>query len=607
MPDPQKINSREGIKRYVYLMERYFRKTPPVPTNVYLSPEVMEDEELKIQIARHCHFPAILNILANDENEKVRSMAQNSEFWKLIGRYQDILGFDRRERRTFALNEGQPNILVLLMFEDDLDVLTDVLQNPNVSLKMLTLFLKLINERGNGRKDQQIYEITRQILKQRKTQIIKISTINRAAEEITKSENILLILKSFTDEDANIRKAAENLLQIQDAQVIRFFVAQALDEKKFTSLLEQFIILSGLIDLISKRQDLLQISVSALHLPRKEKQKGKFHSIGHFFINLLTTKRIQLVKQSAADLTDFHNVTLLAHCHVSKEGRLRKLAGEILPVQDIISLLDEVSTPRKVFKEILIILEGHSDEQVIELVHESYLRETHRLRESLKELELTVQAYFDIIFQSLGYNQINQYMNVVRAINSTRKQIDRFDTLLKEKMGDKREDLDGLLNDVKTILKRKANFIYFDTGSEVVRELNMIFGLIEEIFDLKDMGLSSLRPGTPQDVESEVQARARIIWQSAISSYLGRIKDLSEMIRKKIIKIGSKPYGREAMQKEVADACLDLEKSYKEKVACKLTIPCKICSKRGCASERFLQETHFFIKELLDNFTDHSE
>ena len=44
--------------------------------------------------------------------------------------------------------------------------------------------------------------------------------------------------------------------------------------------------------------------------------------------------------------------------------------------------------------------------------------------------------------------------------------------------------------------------------------------------------------------------------------------------------------------------------SYKSKIQCSLTNSCRVCGKRGCASERFLQETHFFIKEYLDNFVE---
>ena len=131
------VRDRQAMSDLEYFMEimkKYFRKTPPIPTNMYLSGEVLENPQLRIDIARHCHFPAVLNILANDENEKVRTAARESDYWMLVGKYQDILGFGKRERRAFARNEGRPNVFILLMFDEDAEVLTEALHNPTVLL-----------------------------------------------------------------------------------------------------------------------------------------------------------------------------------------------------------------------------------------------------------------------------------------------------------------------------------------------------------------------------------------------------------------------------------------------------------------------------------------
>ena len=599
------VRDRQAMSDLEYFMEimkKYFRKTPPIPTNMYLSGEVLENPQLRIDIARHCHFPAVLNILANDENEKVRTAARESEYWMLVGKYQDILGFGKRERKAFARNEGRPNVFILLMFDEDAEVLTEALHNPTVSLKMVILFLKLLQERGQGRKDEQLYEIGRRILQQRKQQIIKIATINKAAEEIVRPENVREILKFMTDSDHTVRKSIANILNVQDAAVLRNFINAALEDRFFESNLEHFTVLSALIKIIKHREDLKKISVSAIKAHAHPQKEEKFNSVSDFFLTLLTKKRLSVVKQSAADLTDFENIILMARCHVDSDLHLRQLAVDIMPIEDILALLNEVTTPRRIFKRILNILENHMDENVQAQVRETYLAETLRLRESLKELELTVQAYFDIIFQSLGYNKINEYMNVVRAINATRNQLSRFDSILRKEMGDDRDRLEELLGQVKKHLKVRANVLYFDTGPKVVHEMESIFDLINEIFKLKEMGLAALRPGTPKDAEEEIMLRAGAIWQSAISSYLGRIKDLTEMIRKKIIKVAGSRYGREELVAEMEEAMLDLENSYKESVSCQLSIRCKTCTRRGCAAERFLREAHFFIKEFLDNF-----
>jgi len=587
---------------YSEVMHRYFRRNPPIPTNHYLAGKAAESEELKKRVAETCHFASILNMLANDENDAVRKAARASDFWKLVGRYQDILGFGKRERRAFARIEGHPNILVLLMFEDDPDVISEVLHNPTVSLNILVLFQQLLKERGTGRKDEQLYMISRGIIAERREQIIKISEINKAAEDIKQPESIRNILKYFAEKDATINRAIENILGAQPAETIRQFVNLALEEKNFEDSLAHFIALTGLITFINKREDLKRIAISALKLTQKSPLKGPYHSVADFFINLLTKKRLNIVKRSGANVTDLRNIILLTYCHVESDKTLRNLAEKIMPLNDILNLVNDISTPRKEFKEVLGILENHYDETVVERVNDTYLQESSRMRDSLKELELTVQAYFDIIFQSLGYNKINEYLNVVRSINTTEKQLNKFSYLLEEELGGEQKELNGLLEAVKKSMYKKANIIYFDTSPKITRDLDSVFKIIEDIFNLKDMGLHSLRPGTPQDIESEIRARARVIWQSAISIYLGRIKDLSEMIRKKILKIASKMADANDLEFEMRQAGKELESSYKLKIQCTLAHSCRVCGKRGCASERFLQETHFFIKEYLDNF-----
>lgn len=601
------VSFNNALAYFTYVMQRYFRKEPPLPVHIYLSGETTEDASLRRSIAENCRFPAIINSLANDENDAVRASAHENDFWKLVGCYQDILGFGKKERKAFARNEGPPNILVLLMFEDDPEIVEEILNNPTISLKMLVLYMKLLNERGRGRKDIQLYEIARRILSGRREQIIKISAIYKAAEKITHSENIDLLLNYLADPDRTVHQAIENILSLQDATVIKQFVNYGLEDKHFENPLKQFSVLTWLLSFIKKRDNLRQTSINALKLSGRPEKGQRFLSISDFFQNLLSKKRSALVKYAGTNLTDFDNIILLCLCHIDDDKNLRHQAAGILSVEDILNLVNDISTPRRVFRQALNILENHYDEGIVEQVHDTHMRESRRLRDSLKELELTVQAYFDIIFQSLGYNKINEFINVVRAVKTTEKQFLKFRDLIHSELAGSEKQLYGQLEEVKRLMKRKANIIYFDIAPHVTKELNYIFSLIESIFDLNEMGLQSLRPGTPQDIESEIRARARLIWQSAISIYLGRIKDLAEMIRKKIIKAAQKSEDCDLLEKEMEKTALDLEQAYKNKIQCSLTIRCQVCSRRGCAAERFLRETHFFIKEYLDNFTEEED
>ena len=63
-------------------MERYFRKVPPIPTNIYLNQSEALKIEHRVKLAKICHFPSIINILYRDENAHVRKSIEKNDFWR---------------------------------------------------------------------------------------------------------------------------------------------------------------------------------------------------------------------------------------------------------------------------------------------------------------------------------------------------------------------------------------------------------------------------------------------------------------------------------------------------------------------------------------------
>ncbi len=592
------------LEYYNYVMEKYFRKAPPVASNIYISGELLEDEHQRAKVARICHFPSIINILANDESDLVRSAARKNEFWNLVGQYQDIMGFDKRERKEFAMNEGQTNVLVLLMYEDDLDIINELLRNPVVSVQMMVKYMHLLKARGNGKKDEQIADMCIEALKDKKERIVRISEINKVAENLNNEKNLILFLNHFSDEDKSVRKALYNILIDTSPLQLKRIVFTSLESKHFDSSLLHFEILAELVFVIQKREDLKRANISDLNISDNVVADGKFLTIADFFLQMLIRKQAIHVKACSDDLTNFDNVILLSHSHLSTSPGLRSLAAKQLSLEDIFNLVNDVSTPRKVFNRVLDILSYHFDESVTKQVSNSFENESHRLRENLKELEMSVQAYFDIVFQSFGYNQINEYHDAIKSIAAAEKQIQKFSHVLKKNFGEKQNEMNHFFLESRMLLNNTAHQIYYDTSPKIIHELEYVRSLIDEIFELKERGLMTLRPGTPEDIESEIMTRARTIWRSAISAYLGRIKDLSEMVKKKIMKLAMENESSQEFTKELDKAVADLEFSYKQKVDCHLTILCQSCNRRGCSAERFLSETSFFIGEILDNFVN---
>ena len=131
---------------FQYTMKRYFRKVPPVPTNIYLNQTDALKIEHRVKLAKICHFPSIINTLYRDENPQVRKAVESNDFWVLIGKIQDVLGFDKKERKQFARSEFNKMMVVLLMFEDDIEILSETLMNPSVSIKMITTYIELLQK-----------------------------------------------------------------------------------------------------------------------------------------------------------------------------------------------------------------------------------------------------------------------------------------------------------------------------------------------------------------------------------------------------------------------------------------------------------------------------
>ena len=600
----------EGFKYKSYLdyftdvMERYFRKSPPIASHIYLSDEIMKDAELKRKIAYHCKFPHILNTLANDKDETVSAMARQNQYWLLVGGYSEISGFEKYERKEFARVEGHSNIIALLMFEEDPEIIAEALSNPSISVKMIVTFIKLLKERGRGLKDKQILELAQEALKKKKERIVVISKINKAISKLSEDENINLLLKYLLADDHFIREVVTARLSVVDVVILKKFIYTALEKKRFSNNLENFIVLQELLTLINERKDLIKLSSTSLKLPVTKSGQKHFISAADFYRQLLSKRREMLIRKCADDLTDFNNIILLSYCHIDEDKKLKQQAEAILTIDDIFNIIDDITTPRKVFKDVLQIFEKHPDKQLHKKVNAAYLKESNRLKDSLKELEQSVTAYFDIISQSLGYSQIHEYQDVIKAIGTTEKQISKFDHILEKKLGKQRKDLNKIFDRIKELLYNEANNIYLDTSQRAIHDMSYIQSLIHEIIDLKEMGLSSLRHGTPEDIEMKILVRAKTIWQSALSVYLGRLKDLSEMLQKKLIKLASNTENEKLFKEELNEAIDELEITHKEKINCKLQNPCKICSRRGCSAERFLTETDFLINELLDNFVE---
>ncbi len=587
-----------------FVMERYFRKIPPIPTNVYLNLSNALDDDNRIQLATLCHFPSVVNTLARDKNYKIVEAALKNDFWLLVGELQDVLGFGKRERKEFARQEVFRIILVLLLFEDDFDVIGEVLRNASVSTQMLTIYINLLEKRGRGQKDQQVLKEAQKVLSEKKQRIIKASEIKKSQKDLSGRDSQLSLMLKLADDDKVIRKAVHNILSDLDPALLINLVRLAIEPAPRDKILSQFIILTELLQLVEKRDDIKNKSTS--NIDKSEAPDPDFQNVtvAQYLIHLVNRQRLALLDQCQEDLTDFQHVLLLAHCHCDTNEEIRTIANNILSIDDVFALANDISTPQHIFNAILEILSDHPLEDIQKKVDIAYHDESERLWSRLKELEQTINAYFDIIFQSLGFTQINEYNISIKSLEQAERTIENLTPRLDNATKEKIELAIPAFKDIKKAVEMQIYEINADITHSKLKDLYHIQDIIRQIFDLKNIGKEDLRPGVLKDIDPELLEKAHKIWQSALGQFLGRIKHLNEMIKIKFSILAKEVEKHDSIQRDFIEIVETFEKMHKQKINCNLKIACNQCPKRGCASERFLIETQFFIDELLDNFLE---
>ena len=590
------------VEYFEYVVDKYFRKIPPIPTNVYLNQSSAMDTENRMKLATCCHFPSIVNTLARDENYYVREAAQKNEFWLLVGQLQDVLGFEKRERREFARQEVFRIIVVMLMFEDDLDVLREVLRNASISTHMLTRYIEYLERRGHGKRDEQILNEARDILVEKKQRIVKVANLQKAKKNLNSEENQIAILLMLSDIDLVMRRAIHNLLLDVDPVMLYHFISVATNNHFNKDILIKFTIFTELINQVSRREDLRNIKVKDFKTDDPIDQDLARFNLKDYALHLLKRRRMELLDKCQEDLTDFQNIQLLTTCYCDPDAKIRKMAENIISIDDIFSLVNDISTPQNHFKSILNILSDHVEEDIQKRVATTYLDESERLRNKLKELEQSITAYFDIIFNSVGFPQINEYNISIKSIEQAERTIDNLTKKFDQDIRPRVTEAQSAFSEIKKVIEMEIYKINSDVGTDCLEDIKYIADLTKQIIALKNFGHDGLRPGGPDDVDPDLVSRANMIWQNALGPFLGRIKHLNEMIKIKFSILAREFEKHESIQNDFLEIVETFESEHKLKIDCKLTIACNQCSKRSCASERFLNETDFFIEELLDNF-----
>ncbi len=529
----------------------------------------------------------------------LRQSIKNDPFYLQVGKYLHILDFSEEERIRLAHESEIHELTVFLLFERDLDVLSVVFESPRLPIKNLLDYINLIKERDIDRQDDKILKVAQQIMKRRSRRIIKAREIQMLSVEPVDQEKVTGLLAYLTDDDPYIQSAASNALSSVDAEIIISLLSQKGIITQLRTLLPRHQA-GALFQILDKAEKIVlrtrHGSLMLDHITAEDYRKME-SSIRQSLYNL----KLLEMEECRNDPSDLFNLSLLVYFHLDPDPQLARKAAEILDLNDIFDLLVDETTPHRLVNDMLAIIEKHPDPSVRSRVHEIRLREAERVNKKLKEIEVSVNAYFDVIFQSLGYVRINDRKDAVQILKTALNFLHQYHVESSQSYSEKLGQSDTFINEAIAYYQNTINSIYLDTKKEIFAEMQQIQSMIGHVMDLKEFRFDEDRRATDEAVEEEILNKAAMIWRVSISRYLGRIKDLDEMLHMKFAKIYQEidPKAKmEVIEDELHVAIMELETSHKESVDCKLRIPCRECKRRGCAAERFLLQCDFLLDEI---------
>ncbi len=306
------------------------------------------------------------------------------------------------------------------------------------------------------------------------------------------------------------------------------------------------------------------------------------------------------------ELNDYHNLQAVVSAHLSSLKEIREAANRILSIDDIFALIEDEHFPKNVSKLIVAILQKHPDAEVQKKVEDFYFKESERLRKKLKEMEISINAYFDIIFDMLGYPKIYEIRQKLKLLDQAFRLFEEYFARMRESDFTAKKGFfhvyHGLIKDYQFQLEK----IYKDISDKSLEEIEDLYEMLQLIFEVKDSfideEIESADTDYSQKENTKLMKQAELIWKSSISQYLGRIKELDDMLRHKWVHMMNQNEGEEAaneLKEEIKTVIQQMEIEHKKKIKCNLPITCRVCQKRNCASERFINQVEFFTSEFI--------
>ncbi len=549
-------------------------------------------EEL-IKIARESSNPYVIKLLLKHQNPEVAKAAGENSYWKLIGKNKKLLKLSRQQRIEIAGREKLNKLLVFVLFERDLSVRRKLYLNPAISVHMLNSVRHYLIERGNHKEIERHLQVIYKAIEIRRRRIFQATEIFKHSNLKSSNDAICRILPYLLDSDDTVVTHAIKALRQFDASELRKVILQKnpLQEEVFNS---------NKIWLLLQRLKNQYFSEPDSGEPRSQTLPERINKLESLRQDI-DRKKLGLLDYCSQNLPEVKNLVTLARAYLDEDDQIRKKLSSILNLEELLALVSDRTFPQPVAHQILQILKYYPDRKIQNHVSEILLEINERTRSRLREMEISIDAYFDIVFNSLGYPKIHQIQQAFKIIEAAKKLSSGFLGKDQEKTIDVYE-VNNLFNRISQYYRSKVQQIYLDVSQERLNELENIYEMIVMVLNLprEYMQLQGFETYHPDSYSKRAFFRAKKIWRFSLGQYLGRLHELDEMIRRKWLYLIAEKQNKQTLKIEMQQVIANLEMDYKKEIQCNLKIECKVCTKRPCASERFLRQVEFFLGEFLD-------
>ncbi len=528
-----------------YVLEHYFRIHVPAKKAARFDNVHEQNLTSRQHFAKIYHYPDVIEQLADDPNPTVRSIARQNPYWRLLGQFKPLLTLPHADKIKFIQSEGLPSLLVFIVFETDLKVLKALFENPNISLPMLQLLRRYLQKRGKGIEDRLLNGLVSSAIMTKKNRLTKFSEIAKVKDINDLPGTFIQLEKYLFDKDEQVVKNAISVIEKFDFNQLWAFLFDAEVETKIGRQR-----LWQILDILIEHY---QYTTSV----EEDLVEFTYETPVNPFTKKVLQRKLALLESCEENLSHYDNFYTLVLAHLDLNKQIRKKITQIISIDDLIALLMDAAFPVMRASKALSMLRRHPFPGVRKRLESISAILAKRSHAHLKNLEITINASLDVIF-------------------------DFGKSLLAE---------------------------FSPQTLKSYKELEYVYELISNVLNFPGQYLMNEGYSFEDDADIYKQEYDKIysLWKATIGQYLGRFKELDRILQHNwVLKLPLEITPSE-LQTEREQTICNLEKDYKRAVGCHLSISCRECQNRGCASERFLVQIEFFLSEVLDILPQQAE